>query len=36
VLHDAGDENVVAVAEGVYVDLGRVFEEVVDEDGALL
>ena len=36
VLHDAGDDDVFAVAEGVDVDFDGVFEEVVDEDGALL
>ncbi len=36
VLHDAGDDDVGSVAEGVHVYFGRVFEEVVDEDGALL
>ena len=31
VLHDGGDPGVVAVAEGVDVDLDRAFEEAVDE-----
>ncbi len=36
VLHDAGDDDVCAVAERVDVDLGGVFKKVVDEDGAVL
>ena len=36
VLHDAGDEDVFRVAERVDVDFDGVFEEVVDEDRALL
>ena len=35
-LHDAGDEDVFRIAERVDVDFDGVFEEVVDEDGALL
>ncbi len=35
-LHDSGDHNVFAVAERIYVHLDRVFEEVIDEDGAIV
>ena len=33
VLHHAADRHVLAVAHGVHVDLDRVLEELVDEDG---
>ena len=36
VLHDAGNDDVGAIAERVDVDFDRIFEEVVDEDGTLL
>ena len=36
VLHDAGDEGVLAVAEAVDVDLGRVGKIPVDQQRALL
>ena len=36
VLHDAADDDIFAVGEGVDIDFGRRLEEVVDEDGALL
>src|SRR5262249_22442338 len=35
-LHHTGDQHVVFVGEGVYVDLGRVFQEAVDQDRAVL
>jgi hypothetical protein len=35
VLHDAGDQNVFAVGEGVHIDFGGVFEKLIDQDGAL-
>src|SRR5262249_29142495 len=34
VLHDAGDDNIFAIAEGVNVNLDSVFEEVVNENRA--
>ena len=36
VLHDAADDDVFAVGERVHVNFDGVFEEVVDEDGAVL
>ena len=36
VLHDAGDDDIGAIAERVDVDFDRVLEEMVDEDGTLL
>ena len=36
VLHDAGDQHVFAVGQAVHVDFGGVFEEAVDQHGALL
>ncbi len=37
VLHDAvGDQDICAVAEGVYIYFGSVVEEAIDEHGAIL
>ncbi len=36
VLHDAGDQHVVAVAERVHVHFGGVFQEAVDQHRAIL
>ena len=36
VLHDAADDDVLAVGERVDIDLDGVFEEVVDEHGTIL
>ncbi len=36
VLHDAGDQHVLAVAERVDIDFDGVFEEAVDQHGAVL
>ena len=33
VFHDAGDENVLAIAEGVDIHFGGVFEKTIDENG---
>jgi hypothetical protein len=34
VLHDPADPDVLAVAQGVHVDLDRVLQEAVEVDGA--
>ncbi len=36
VLHDAADDRVFAVGQGVDVDFEGVFQEFVDEDGAVV
>src|SRR5712692_7031983 len=36
VLHDAGDEDVLLIGEGIHIDFGGVFEETVDQDWAIL
>jgi hypothetical protein len=36
VLHDAGDQHVLAVGERVHVDFGGVFEEAVDQHRPVL
>src|SRR6202012_767554 len=36
VLHDAGDQDIFSVAEGVYVYFEGIFEETVDEYRAFL
>ena len=35
VLHDAGDDDVFSIAEGVDVDFNCVLEKVIDQDRAL-
>ncbi len=34
VLHDAADDHAVAVGEGVHINFGGLFEELIDEHGA--
>ena len=36
VLHDAADDHVLAVGDGVYINLGRRLEEVIDQHRPLL
>src|SRR5204862_2019500 len=36
VLHNAGDDHVLAVGERVDIDLGGFFQKMIDENGALL
>ena len=36
VLHDARDQDVVAIGKGVHIDLNRVFEEPIDQHRAVL
>lgn len=36
VFHDAADDHVVPIREGIDINLGRVFEELVDQDRSAL
>src|SRR5947207_15617095 len=36
VLHDAGDQDLVAIAERIHVYFGGVFQESIDQDGTIL
>ena len=36
VLHDAGDQNIITIAEGVNVDLSGVFKKAIDQHGPVL
>ena len=36
VLHDTGDHDVFAVGERVDVDFNRIFEEMIDQHGAVV